>query len=354
MRRTLGDGGSAAGWLLAVAAVLGVMALVAAGAAAWAFGYVGGPNGTPEPVQVEIPKDSSTETIARTLEDKGVVGSALRFRIRARMLDADGELKAGVYELSTNMPDELVVERLVSGPEIKYSTVTIPEGFTVDRIATRLENETGIDKAEFLKKAGNADEFASEHPYLKGAYRNSVEGFLFPKTYRIKEGSTATEVIEMMLRQFDKEVAGVDFSAAEKRGLDFYDTVTLASLVEREARVAKDRPLISSVIYNRLEQDKRLELCSTVDYALNKKERSIRLTLAETRTDSPYNTYRAKGLPPGPIANPGLDSLKAAAEPADTSYIYFVLTSEDGSHTFARDDAEFLAAKRKSKEVFGQ
>jgi UPF0755 protein len=128
--------------------------------------------------------------------------------------------------------------------------------------------------------------------------------------------------------------------------------VIMASIVERETKLAKERPLVSSVIYNRLDRDMRLDMCSTIEYVL--KEHKLRLSYADLEIDSPYNTYRHAGLPPGPIASPGLASLQAAAGPARTSYLYYVLTGTDGSHTFARTSAEFARAKAKSKEVFGE
>ena len=175
---------------------------------------------------------------------------------------------------------------------------------------------------------------------------------MFPKTYQIKEGSTAREVIEMMLDQFDEEITAVDVAAAEKRGLSLPELVNVAAIVERETKLAKERPLVSAVIRNRLKQGMRLQMCSTVVYVLGKNE--LRLTTAETKTKSPYNTYLNAGLPPGPIASPGLAALQAAAKPAKKDYIYYVLTGKDGSHTFASNNAEFLKAKQKSKRVFGQ
>ena len=144
----------------------------------------------------------------------------------------------------------------------------------------------------------------------------------------------------------------MDTAGAEERGLDLHELVTVASMIEREARVAEERELISSVIYNRLDQGMRLEIDATIEYVLPGNR--FRLRNSDLEIDSPYNTYRNAGLPPGPISNPGLASLQAAAAPADTDYLYYVLTGTDGSHTFATNVDDFLAAKRLSKEVFGQ
>jgi len=303
-------------------------------------------------VTIEVPKGADTARIAEILAEAGVVSNASKFRLEARRASVDGRLRAGTYALETGMSDAEVIEELVAGPPIAYTTVTIPEGWRISQIAKRFEDKAGIPAEDFEQLAASADEFADEHPYLKDAYKDSLEGYLFPKTYRLKEGATARDAIEMMLDQFDKEITEVDVEGAEKLGLSLPGLVNAAAIIERETKLAKERALVSSVIHNRLETGMRLQMCSTVVYVLNKNE--LRLTEAETRTESPYNTYIHTGLPPGPIASPGLASLKAAAEPADTDYIYYVLTGKNGSHTFASNNEEFLRAKQKSKEVFGE
>jgi UPF0755 protein len=304
-------------------------------------------------VQVEIPSGVGTQRIAEILADAGVVRNAVLFRLSARNAEADGQLRAGVYDLSTGMPDDLVIAKLLEGPPIETVTVTIPEGWRISQIAKRFAKQAGIPESEFRELAENgAQEFSADHPYLKGAYNGSLEGFLFPKTYTFKKDASARDVIEMMLDQFDKEIAEVDVEGAKKLGLSLPEFVTAASILERETKLPKELPLVSSVMHNRLETGMRLQMCATVVYVLNRNE--LRLTTEETKTDSPYNTYVNAGLPPGPIASPGLAALKAAAEPADTDYIYYVLTGKDGSHTFASNNADFLRAKQKSKEVFGE
>jgi UPF0755 protein len=341
-----------------VAATLGLLLVVAvvAGAVAW-YLYMRPSSADVEPgrpVQVEIPAGAGTQDIARVLADAGVIGNAATFRLAARIAEVDGSLKAGVYQLATGMPDELVIDKLVAGPApVETVTVTIPEGWRITQIAERFAKEAGIPEDEFLQLASaGAKEFSANHPYLEDAHNGSLEGFLFPKTYTFEKDATASEVIEMMLEQFDEEITEVDVAAAEQRGLSLPELVTIASIIERETKLAEELPLVSSVIRNRLDIDMRLQMCSTVVYVLDRND--LRLTTAETKTESPYNTYLHTGLPPGPIASPGLAALKAAAAPADTEYIYDVLTGKDGSHTFASSNADFLRAKQKSKEVFGQ
>lgn len=304
-------------------------------------------------VQLEVPAGASTTVIATQLADKGVVDNPTMFRIKARQAGADGKLRAGVYDLATGMPYDLVIEKLIKGPPIAYVTVTIPEGWVIEQIAERLAAQADIDEQEFIELAkGGAEQFVDGHPYLKDVYKGSLEGYLFPKTYRFREGTTAAEAIEIMLDQFDTEIAAVDVAKAEKRGFNLEQVVIMASIIEREARIEKERPLVSSVIHNRLKKGRKLEMCATVEYVLPGNR--LRLTYQQTQTPSPYNTYLHKGLTPGPVSNPGLSSLQAAVEPADTDYMFYVLTGKDGSQTYASTEAEFLKAKRKSKEVFGQ
>lgn len=305
------------------------------------------------PVQIRIETGATTRDIASTLLKAGVIANTNGFVLRSRVTGADGRLQPGVYDLKTGMPDAEVIEVLRTGPAIRYVTVTIPEGFRVDQIADRLEKEAGIPREEFLSLAQKgAKRFADTHPYLAGAYKGSLEGYLFPKTYQLHENMTAEQVVELMLEQFDRETAGLDYSAAEKRGLDVAEVVVIASMIERESKLDEERPLVSSVIYNRLRKGMRLKIDATIEYVL--RDKRLRLTNADLYTKTPYNTYLHEGLPPGPISNPGLKSLQAATAPADTGFIYYVLTGKDGSHTFTTNLADFLVAKKKSKEVFGR
>ncbi len=332
---------------------LGVLVLGTAGVA-WTLLYrVDAAVVAGAPVQIEISKGAATTSIGRQLSAAGVVGNANMFRLRSRMAQADGQLKAGVYDLRTGMEYDEVIEVLKAGPQIEYTTVTIPEGFVIEQIAARFEEKAGIPAAEFMALAeGGAMEFADEHPYLAEVYKSSLEGYLFPKTYRVREGATARDVISMMLIQFDREIASIDFAPADVRGMSLQEIVILASIVERETKVASERPIVASVIYNRLAKNMRLEIDATIEYVLPGNR--FRLRYSDLEIDSPYNTYKNAGLTPGPISNPGLASIEAAVRPADTKYIYYVLTAPDGSHTFSETFAEFQVAKRKSKEVFGR
>lgn len=340
--------------VLAVLSLLLIVMVVGTIVAGWTVFYR--PDSSVEPgvpVQVEVPAGSSTAAIARLLAKQGVVSNANMFRLDSRLADADGDLRAGIYDLRTGMSNSDVIETLLAGPPIKYVTVTVPEGFTIEQIAARLENQAEIPAEEFLAIAkGGADQLVPERPYLEGVFAGSLEGYLFPKTYRFREGTDAKQAIDIMLDQFELEMEQVDVAGAEARGVSHRELVVLASMIERETRVDKERPLVASVIFNRLDKGMRLEIDATVEYVLQ--TRKLRLSYKDLEIESPYNTYRNHGLPAGPIANPGVESLKAAAAPADTDFIYYVLTSQDGSHTFTTNYNDFLRAKDKSKEVFGK
>lgn len=304
-------------------------------------------------VRITVERGASTRAIAESLAQAGVVANPNMFRLATRASGADGRLKPGDYRFDAGSSYGAVISQLKAGPPISTVSVTIPEGLELKEIAKRLEEKAGISADEFMALAdGGAPQFSGAHPYLEDAYQGSLEGYLFPKTYQFVEGTTAEKAIEVMLGQFDKEIAKVDLTDAERRGLSLEDVVTIASIIEKEARLDAERPLVSSVIRNRMDRGAPLEICATIEYILPRKK--FRLTYRDLRIESPYNSYLNRGLPPGPISNPGIASLQAAAAPAQTGYFYYVLTGKDGSHTFTESRADFLNAKQKSKEVFGR
>jgi UPF0755 protein len=300
------------------------------------------------PVQVEIPEGASTADIGEQLARIGVVKNANMFRLKATTSGLDATLRAGVYDLYTGMDYQEVLDTLAAGPPIEYVTVTIPEGFTAEQIAARFAEATGLSedvlRSLMLERAAEFD-----RGFLAANATSSLEGYLFPKTYRVAEGLSERDIVEMMLDQFEIETEGIDLAHPARFGLTSHDWVTIASMIEREVRVADERGLVSSVIYNRLARGMRLEIDATIEYILPGTR--PRLLNSHLEIDSPYNTYKYEGLPPGPIASPGRAALEAAADPADTGYLYYVLTAEDGSHTFTVTYEEFLEAKEKSREV---
>ncbi len=301
----------------------------------------------PRAVEVEIPRGLNAQQIGELLKGKKVVSSAVGFKLYAELNGVSNKLQPGKYVLRENMEYKDLIALLARGPEREKGTeVTIPEGFTIREVAERVGADTGMDPMELAILAGTkAKEF--RYDFLQSNPTGSLEGYLFPKTYVIPESADQRWVIDRMLSQFQKETAGLDWASANKRGLTVHEIVTIASLIEREARLPSERPLISAVIANRLRIGKRLEIDATVQYGLP--EWKDHLTLDDLKVDTPYNTYLRAGLPPGPIANPGLPAIRAALRPAKVKYLYYVLTESSGKHTFTNTYSEFLRAKANSK-----
>jgi UPF0755 protein len=297
-------------------------------------------------VTITIARGASGDQVANQLASAGIVANPTMFRLRASMLGATGKLKPGTYTLSTGSSYDGVIAALSHGPLIEYITVTIPEGWGISKTAARMQDMLGIPAADFTKLATTgAKQF--DFAFLADDPTPTLEGYLFPKTYDFKKGVKAADVIRIMLTQYGKETATLDYSYAKSKGLSPHDVLTLASIIEREVQVDADRPKVASVIYNRLAIGMRLQLDSTVQYSLNGK---AKLTLNDLKTDNPYNTYVYKGLPPGPICSPGMSAINAAAHPAKTKYLYYILTHKNGSQSFATNYAEFLRLKAQFKK----
>jgi len=336
-----------------VSAVVVLVVLALAAGVVWQMLFrAANPVAAGQPVEFTVKRGQSVEQIGQALAEKGVVRNALMFRVRARNSEQASELKPGAYNLATGMPYDIVLDKLATGPDVVYFDVTIPEGFTARRVAARFAAQAGVSEAEMLDLVlHGAPKFEKEHPYLKGAYDGSLEGFLFPKTYHVKKGTKSEAIVNMMLNQFDEEIATVDLTYATSKNLDVKDVVIIASIIEREVRLQREYPLVSSVIYNRLKLPMRLQLDSTVFYALP--EGTKILTKADLAARTPWNTYRRDGLPLTPICNPGIKAIQAAAKPKKTEYLYYVLTSKDGSQTFATNYPDFLKAVAKYRKLFG-
>ena len=321
---------------LVVVIVLIVLFGAGAGYVLWAMGGTG--HGAP--VRVIVDEGASSAQIAAALERAHVIRSALIFRIIARLRGVSTDLKPGAYDLFTGMGVNKALDALRKGVPLKVYRFTIPEGKTIPEIAAIVGKNTKISAAAFLRAVHDG---THRLPIMPSGSSN-LEGLLFPKTYEIVEKTTPDQLVDMMLNQFTTDTAGLDFSRAARLHVTPYQIVIVASLIEREAKIEKDRPLIASVIYNRLARPMRLQIDATVEYAILLKTGHYKypLTLEDyTAVDSPYNTYQHDGLPPGPIASPGLAALKAALDPANTDYYYYVLTSDQRSHCFAHDQAGF-------------
>jgi UPF0755 protein len=285
---------------------------------------------------VEIPVSSDTFDIAARLKGAGLIRSPAAFHLGLYRWGLAGKLKAGYYRLAPSMSASEIAETIASG-KVATEKVTIPEGFTVAQIAERLE-ATGLCRAQAFAVVP-PEELTSRELIPTG----SLEGYLFPATYVIEYGTDAPGIADQMVDAFEQRITQGMAADLVRSRRPLSQIVTVASLIEREARVAKDRPLIASVIYNRLQKGMRLQIDATVLYALGRHK--SRVTLQDLKVDSPFNTYRHAGLPPHPICNPGEASVRAALRPAKTHYLYYV-ARPDGSHVFTRTYAEHLQAIR--------
>ena len=278
-------------------------------------------------INVKIREGISTAEIAERLAEKGIIDSSLRFRILARFYGYDDKFRPGSYTFTADMSDEEVFQKLLTG-EKKVVRFTVPEGFGVKEIAERLYNLDLVDKDEFLNAAAD---FA---PYDYMRKRKNVffaaEGFLFPDTYNVESDIEINEILELMAANFDDRVTPTMRVNAEKMGLSVYDLITLASLVEREVRYPEDRPIVAQVLLKRLKLNMPLQTDATLQYLMDTPKEEV--SIEDTQIDSPYNTYQHTGLPPGPIANPGMASIMAVLHPAETEYLYFVADRQGHNH----------------------
>jgi UPF0755 protein len=278
--------------------------------------------------------------IGRNLRDAGVVDSVNRFRDVAEERGLDGSLKPGTYKLVTGMSIDAVLDLLARGPSTG-TPLTIPEGWTVAQIAARLADTRQFTRDEVDKALESKDLIVPYRPEGE----TSLEGLLFPETYGIEDKDSAESVLQDMLSQLEIVMQRQDLSEIP-RGLNTYQLLIVASMIEREAKIPADRARIAAVIYNRLGIGKPLEIDATVEYAVG----HSKLTAKDLRSSSPYNTYTHKGLPPTPIAAPGEAAIQAALKPADGDWIYYVLSGKDGSHAFTRSYQEFLKLKAEARQ----
>jgi uncharacterized YceG family protein len=290
-----------------------------------------------DPVPISIPKRASASEIADLLDSKGIVSSAALFELRATLGGNRDDLKPGSYVLKKEMSYGDAIDRLVAGPASDVVRITIPEGLSRDEIAP-IVKKAGIE-GDYLKATSDRGLIPFRRYGAEGE-PESLEGFLFPATYEFKRAGGLRALVSQQVAAFKQRLDGVNLSYARKKNLTVFDVVTIASMVEREAQVPRDRPLIAAVIYNRLREGQPLGIDATIRYATGNWAKP--LTQSELASDTPYNTRKNAGLPPGPIGNPGLDSIKAAARPAQVDYLYYVVKPGTcGEHAFSSTFEEF-------------
>jgi UPF0755 protein len=316
-----------------------VLALVLAVAAGWflvsLFQPFTGDGGAR--VAVRVPKGASASQIGDLLASKGVVSSSFFFELRAQLAGKRGALRSGTFTLRRDMSYGAALDALTTAPKPPpVVRVTIPEGRTRAETAA-IARQAGLD-GDYLA-ATRRSKLLDPHRY--GAPRRaSLEGFLFPATYELRLGSNVDTLVAQQLAALKQNLGSVDLRGAKRKNLTPFDILTIASMVEREVAVAKERPLVAAVIYNRLHDGMPLGIDATLRFALN--DWTHPLTQSQLANPTPYNTRTHQGLPPGPIGNPGLASIKAAARPAHVPYLYYVVKPGTcGEHSFSSTDAQF-------------
>lgn len=289
-------------------------------------------------VRLTVKDGSSLIQVANQLEERGIIRSALAMRLLARLQGKEGAIHAGTYSFSKPATPFEILARLVNG-DVDLVQVTIPEGFNLEQIAARLA-EAGLADHDRLIEAAHDPQLLQQ----LAIHADSLEGYLFPETYRFVPGISEPDLLRMMVRQFRDKTASQERSLPKEQQLDEHQLVTLASIIQKETGIDDEMPLIASVFHNRLRRGIPLQTDPTVIYGI--KDFDGNLTRRDLKNPTPYNTYLIKGLPPGPIASPGLKALHAAANPADTDFLYFVARG-DGSHQFSKTLREHNRAVRR-------
>lgn len=292
---------------------------------------------------ISIPSGASTKKIATILKENDLIKSKFAYINYVKKNNYATKLCSGKFYFSKGeLTFESITNKLIKGGFDSSNTinVTIPEGYTVLQIAELLESHNLVNKDKFLEYAANME---IPYSYIEktGTYQQ-LEGFLFPNTYNFSLNWTEKEIINIMLKEFDNVWTDEHQKRADDLGYSVKEIITIASLIEREAKIPSERPTISSVIHNRLEVDMLLQIDATIQYILGKQKE--RLYYKDLEVKSPYNTYLNKGLPPTPIAVPGLSCIEAALYPEDTPYFYYrTKKANDGSHHFAETLSEHIA-----------
>ena len=309
--------------------------------------YTSTGSGTEETVVIEIEKGETTKDIATKLKESGLIDYEIVFYLKVKSLDVASKLRYGTYTIPKESGLAEIIESLTTDGAKKESAMfTIPEGYTIELMAKKLEKEGFCTEAEFLA----AVQKDYDYWFLKDIPENDaipykLQGFLYPETYAIEEGMNAEDIVNMMLRQFDKEFTDELRNQMQKQGKTIFQIVTEASIIERETKLDSEKAMVAGVIKNRVEAGMKLEIDATTLYPLtNGLYNKNRVLYVDLEIDSPYNTYMYEGLPVGPIASPSILSIEAALNPIDHSYLYYHTDNEknDGSHIFSETYEEHV------------
>jgi UPF0755 protein len=292
-------------------------------------------------VEIEIMQGANLTQIAEMLAEKGIVDDAFVFRLYVQEQGKEKNLLPGTYRLITGDEYKNILAVITAGEKQVIYKLTIPEGFTLNQVKERIIADIPFVELQELESALDINTYKDSYEFLSD--KTTLEGFLFPKTYDITVQYTAKNIIEMLITQYQLETQPLDWSYAADNNFSNYDILKIASLIEREAYIPDERPLISAVIYNRLKIDMLLQIDATVRYALDKWEGIV--TYDDLEVDSPYNTYKYTGLTPTPICNPGMAAIKAALAPAAVDYLFYVVVDEKThQHEFSKTFQEHVNA----------
>lgn len=303
-------------------------------------------------IVVSIPEGSSVKTMAKILKEKGLIRNKSVFVSNAKETNQTDKMKSGKYKFSKSMDNQTIIDMMIKGKVYQDGIkVTIPEGSVSTDIVDTLVKKGLGSRDKYVKLFRNPEKFSKKFTFLNDKRIATLEGFLYPETYFFKKSATEEEIFTKMISEFEKKYVKNAQKYVEKNKLNFYDTIIMASIVEKEAVKDVDRPIIAGVFYNRLEKKMRLQSDAVLQYGLP--NRKSRVLFSDLKVESPYNLYLNDGLPPTPIASPGIESIKAAANPKKTEYLYFV-TNKDGTNSYSKTfDEHKVNADKYRKEMYG-
>jgi UPF0755 protein len=317
-------------------AVLLILAALVGGALLELFHFAGTPGSSKTIEQiVMVPSGQGLKATAADLYDRGIIRNAFKFNLYARIKGYDKKIKAGEYRVKPSNSPREILEIMVSG-KVRLYKITIPEGYNLVQIAHMMPGAGLGSTGEFLAAAKNKDLAGEQN--IPG---DSFEGYLFPDTYHYPKGVSPEKIIQTMVRRFQEVFKPAWKVRARERKMTVHQVVTLASIIEKEAVLDIERPIISAVFHNRLKKRMKLQADPTVLYGVRKSEKRIRYR--DLKRETPYNTYVIRGLPPGPIASPGVKSIRAALYPDDVDFLFFV-SKNDGTHQFSKTNREHARA----------
>ncbi len=323
-------------WPFVLLALVVAFLIAAGSAVVWVQRQINPPGESGPEVRLTVAEGMSTADIGELLEREGIIANADIFKYYVRLTGV-GAIEAGDYSLEKKSDLSDVVKALEGGAaKAEDERVTVPEGLTLPEVAKVVGEMPGRSAEKFLEIANSGTIRSQYQP----AGNNNLEGLILPETYFITKGDDEAKILRKMVDSFDQLATQLNLSGAATRfGISPYQAVIVASMVEREARVDEDRGKVARVIYNRLDQGMPLQIDATVLYALNRPQESV--SFKDREVNSPYNTYRIPGLPPGPIASPGRRALEATVNPTPGNWLYYVLTDPSGRHSFTANYNEF-------------